>query len=85
MTPVMMRKLEDTMAQNHHHPVLFATTGSFVQPPSMAARVVDLLLDWHERARTRRQLAGLTEAEMKDIVLSHSDVTVESSKPFWRF
>jgi uncharacterized protein YjiS (DUF1127 family) len=84
MPLVMMRKLEDTMAQNHH-PVLFSNTSTFIQRPSMAARLVDLLLDWNERARSRRQLAGLTEGELKDIGLNQSDVTIESSKPFWRF
>ena len=52
---------------------------------SLMARLVDTLLDWNDRVRTRRQLAGLTEAELKDIGLSHSDVMIESSKPFWRF
>ena len=72
------------MAQNQH-PAVFTTTSSFVQRPSMAARLIDLILDWNERARSRRQLAGLTEGELKDIGLTQSDVTIESSKPFWRF
>lgn len=72
------------MAQNPH-PALFANTSTFIQRPSIAARLVDMLLDWNERARSRRQLAGLTEGELKDIGLSPSDVTIESSKPFWRF
>ena len=59
--------------------------GSFAGRPSLMARFVDLLLDWNDRARTRRQLAGLTAAELKDIGLTRSDVTIESSKPFWRF
>lgn len=72
------------MAQNTPH-LLTTTAGSFENRPSLMARLVDLLLDWNERARSRRQLAGLTETELKDIGLSHSDVTIESSKPFWRF
>lgn len=72
------------MAQHTDHAV-FSNTGGFVQQPSLMARLVDLLLDWNERARSRRQLAGLTETELKDIGLNQSDVTIESSKPFWRF
>ena len=84
MPLVMMRKLEDTMAQHTDH-AAFSNTGGFGQQPSLMARLVDLMLDWNERVRSRRQLAGLTEGELKDIGLTQSDVTIESSKPFWRF
>ncbi|MBL8704720.1 MAG: DUF1127 domain-containing protein [Rhodospirillales bacterium] len=72
------------MAQHTDHAV-FGNTGGFAQQPSLMARLVDLMLDWNDRARSRRQLAGLTEGELKDIGLNQSDVTIESSKPFWRF
>jgi len=79
-----MRKLEDIMAQHTDHAV-FSNASTFAQQPSLMARLVDLMLDWNERARSRRQLVGLTEGELKDIGLTQSDVTIESSKPFWRF
>ncbi len=72
------------MAQNHA--TLFtATPGTFAPRPTLMARLVDVMLDWNDRARSRRQLAGLTATELKDIGLTQSDVTIESSKPFWRF
>lgn len=40
-------------------------------------------LFWH-RLRTRRQLLELTQAELSDIGLSHSDALAEGLKPFWR-
>ena len=72
------------MAQ-HTTPAAFNGSAAFIQQPTLMARLVDLMLDWNERVRSRRQLAGLTEGELKDIGLSQSDVTIESSKPFWRF
>lgn len=37
-----------------------------------------------ERARQRRQLAGLSDWQLRDIGLSRADVDGETSKPFWR-
>jgi uncharacterized protein YjiS (DUF1127 family) len=37
-----------------------------------------------ERARQRRQLAGLSDAMLRDIGLTRSDVDAETRKPFWR-
>jgi uncharacterized protein YjiS (DUF1127 family) len=39
---------------------------------------------WLERARQRRQLAGLSERELHDIGLSHAAAQAEARKPFWR-
>ncbi len=46
--------------------------------------VVDRLLNWHERARQRRELQGLSDQMLRDIGLSRADVEAEASKPFWR-
>jgi uncharacterized protein YjiS (DUF1127 family) len=35
-------------------------------------------------ARSRRELASLTDDQMKDIGLKRSDVLVEIEKPFWQ-
>ena len=37
-----------------------------------------------ERARQRRQLAELSDAMLRDIGLTRSDVDAETRKPFWR-
>lgn len=68
-----------------HARTLTAGTGPLAGRPSLLIRVVDLVLDWSDRARDRHQLGGLTDSELKDIGLSRADVTMETSKPFWRF
>jgi uncharacterized protein YjiS (DUF1127 family) len=69
---------------DHTIPVLVARTGNGVAPVSLATRLVDKLLEWMERARTRHSLAGLTDNELKDIGLSRGDVAHEAGKTFWR-
>lgn len=44
---------------------------------------VDVVMMWHERAKQRRQLAGLNDYELKDIGLSRADVEREVRKPIW--
>jgi uncharacterized protein YjiS (DUF1127 family) len=39
---------------------------------------------WHQRYQTRRELAQLSERELRDIGRSWSDVAYEAEKPFWR-
>ncbi len=46
--------------------------------------VVDRLLTWHERARQRHELRGLSDHMLRDIGLGRADVEAEASKPFWR-
>jgi uncharacterized protein YjiS (DUF1127 family) len=48
------------------------------------ADAVDLLLTWHERARERRQLLGLSDHMLHDIGVGRAEVEAEASKPFWR-
>ena len=47
-------------------------------------QLVQLMHLWHQRARTRRQLAALDERQLADIGISHSERLDELSKPFWR-
>jgi uncharacterized protein YjiS (DUF1127 family) len=44
-------------------------------------RLVEL---WHERARQRRALAQLSDAQLRDIGISRSAARQEASQPFWR-
>ena len=39
---------------------------------------------WHERYRTRRELANWSARDLQDVGLSWSDVAYEADKPFWR-
>ena len=47
-------------------------------------RVIDLLLEWNERARQRRRLARLDDRLLGDLGLSRVDAEQEARKPFWR-
>jgi len=40
-------------------------------------------LMWH-RLRTRRQLMGLNDMQLKDVGLNRTDAVREGMKPFWR-
>ncbi len=47
------------------------------------ARFVDILFEWHERARQRCQLLSLDDHLLKDIGISRADAEREAGKPFW--
>ena len=53
-----------------------------------AAAVIEVMLAfirvWRERRRTRRQLADMSERELRDIGICWSDIAYETGKPFWR-
>lgn len=51
---------------------------------ALVARLVDILLAWHERRRQRRQLAMMDDHMLRDLGLSSADVEQEVHKPFWR-
>ncbi len=50
----------------------------------LLGQVADTLHVWHERYRTRRELAQWTARDLQDIGLSWTDVAFEADKPFWR-
>jgi uncharacterized protein YjiS (DUF1127 family) len=43
-----------------------------------------IMATWRERARQRKELAGLDSRTLRDLGLSASDVNFEVNKPFWR-
>lgn len=51
---------------------------------SALALLIDLLLEWQERARQRYALRSMDDRMLRDIGLSRADIEGESSKPFWR-
>jgi uncharacterized protein YjiS (DUF1127 family) len=53
-------------------------------PLEILTALVDLLLDWQDRAGQRRALAWLDERMLRDVGLTRADVEAEYAKPFWR-
>lgn len=51
---------------------------------SPALRLLLALEEAWERMRQRRDLAGLSELELKDLGWTRSDAAAELAKPFWR-
>jgi uncharacterized protein YjiS (DUF1127 family) len=47
-------------------------------------RVVDTVLYWHERVKSRRMLASLDERMLRDVGLDQATAQRESDRPFWR-
>jgi uncharacterized protein YjiS (DUF1127 family) len=48
------------------------------------SRLVTLIDRWQERAESRRELARMPEAILKDIGVSRADAAREVGKPFWK-
>ncbi|MBM3599115.1 MAG: DUF1127 domain-containing protein [Alphaproteobacteria bacterium] len=51
---------------------------------SLCRSLVDVLLNWQERAVGRRQLAEMDDRMLRDIGLTRDDIAMECEKPFWR-
>jgi uncharacterized protein YjiS (DUF1127 family) len=43
-----------------------------------------LIAEWLHRIESRRDLAGLTDRELRDIGITRVDALGEAEKPFWR-
>ncbi|MGQ0677879.1 MAG: DUF1127 domain-containing protein [Rhodospirillales bacterium] len=50
----------------------------------VAARVLDTLLAWQNRATERRRLFELSDHELADMGLDRATAIGEADKPFWR-
>jgi uncharacterized protein YjiS (DUF1127 family) len=46
--------------------------------------IVVTAMDWHCRARERRELRGLPDDALKDFGASRADAEHEGTKPFWQ-
>ena len=42
------------------------------------------LKTWHVRAQTRRELAWMSDEQLKDLGITRDDAYFEANKPFWR-
>ena len=52
--------------------------------PSRALKILELPFVWLERLHARKELAGLSDAALKDIGLARGDIQAEVDKPFWK-
>jgi uncharacterized protein YjiS (DUF1127 family) len=52
-------------------------------PSGSLSALLSLLMLWRWRARSRRELSGLTARQMHDAGLDPEIVRRESNKPFW--
>ncbi len=66
------------------------TIGSTTARPTIWSRIIwcltflrETVLAWHKRLNSRRELASLDEATLRDIGMSRSAMKDEVSKPFW--
>lgn len=50
----------------------------------LLARIVDSLLAWQERYRSRILLGRMDDRMLRDMGINRSDVDYETTKPFWR-
>jgi uncharacterized protein YjiS (DUF1127 family) len=65
---------------------LFSRDNAFVAPrlaPSGLARFAEIIRQWRQRVISRRELAGLSDLDLKDIGYP-AGAAAERAKPFWR-
>lgn len=53
-------------------------------PSAWPLRLLATLLLWHQRARTRHQLAQLDERLLADAGITTGERAAELARPFWR-
>jgi uncharacterized protein YjiS (DUF1127 family) len=51
--------------------------------PSLRKQLLATLREWQRRIHDRRELAGLSDLELRDIGYP-AEIEAEKSKPFWR-
>jgi uncharacterized protein YjiS (DUF1127 family) len=51
---------------------------------SLAERFIEIVREWQQRSRSRRDLMALDERDLWDMHLTRCDASYEASKPFWR-
>jgi uncharacterized protein YjiS (DUF1127 family) len=47
-------------------------------------QITEALHVWRERVRSRRELAQLSDRDLRDMSICRSDIIHEAEKPFWR-
>jgi uncharacterized protein YjiS (DUF1127 family) len=56
----------------------------FSRLPLLVATVRYLAAEWRGRARSRAELAQMSDRDLRDIGITRAEAAHESTKPFWR-
>jgi uncharacterized protein YjiS (DUF1127 family) len=56
----------------------------FSRLPLLVATVQYLAAEWRRRARSRADLAQMSDRDLQDIGITRAEAAHESAKPFWR-
>jgi uncharacterized protein YjiS (DUF1127 family) len=54
------------------------------QAPGHSGGLRGLIAEWLHRIESRRDLAALSDRELRDIGITRVDALTEAEKPFWR-
>lgn len=65
-------------------PAFQARIGFAPRRSGFLAAILDRLLEWQERNRSRILLGRLDDRMLRDMGISRADVDYEAAKPFWR-
>jgi uncharacterized protein YjiS (DUF1127 family) len=68
-------------AANRHTPSQVAPSQV---APGQVAGLRGLIAEWLHRIESRRDLAALSDRELRDIGITRVDAMGEAEKPFWR-
>lgn len=59
-------------------------TDRFTVAKGLLIWVFDVLGEWQDRARERRQLMGMSDRALGDLGLARTVIDSEATRPFWR-
>jgi uncharacterized protein YjiS (DUF1127 family) len=76
-----MSTLEQRLAARWHRQPYEA---GFSRLRLLVATLQHLAAEWRRRARSRAELAQMSEHDLRDIGIMRAEVACESAKPFWR-
>lgn len=62
----------------------FQPSRTVAAPPGLFVRMIETLSRWHRTIHSRRQLAEMSDRELRDFGATRIDVHQELAKPFWR-
>ena len=78
----LTERFQDGSFRGHRQAV--TVPSPWAKAGAAAGNVVTRLIVWHDRARERRALLGLSDMQLRDIGISRADAGGEGEKPFWR-